>query len=383
MRLLRISFVVALAACGSSLPDAASDQASDTGGSTRAAGSLPVDPCIAAGTCPAGVWVNVTPANFDRSDPYGPGSVVLDPSRPTDLYVAGSNNNGLWKSTDYGNTWKSIASSVDVPGPPRGLVFAVAGTTPPTIWAAGYNDIRKSTDGGATWTRTALSVSLYSLQVDPTDPTHLISGLHEADGVYESKDGGTTWNSVSGAGFPSGGVSWYPFFVDTGNAATTRTTWFAIAQNGASAVMTRNSGTNWQIPTGLNGLGHPHGNAQIYQTGRTLFVAGVDGPGQGVYRSTDLGVSWLRVDSGAKPQAVVWGTSKSVYALYGWACGSCNIDPNFESAPQPGTTWAYLTVPAAMAAGSGANSVVATSDGTHAIFVAAMWSTGIWRYVEP
>jgi hypothetical protein len=53
------------------------------------------------------------------------GSPVRDPARPTDLYVGGSDS-GLWKSTDYGNTWKNIATTDDVPDAPRGVVFAVS-----------------------------------------------------------------------------------------------------------------------------------------------------------------------------------------------------------------------------------------------------------------
>src|SRR4029077_12179792 len=156
-----------------------------------------------------------------------------------------------------------------------------------TIWAAGYNTIYKSIDGGTTFTQTTLDVSLYSLKVDPNDPTHLISGLHEADGIVESIDAGASWQIVGGTDFPSGGVSWYPYFVDTGNAAATRRTWFAIAQNGASPVVTGDAGVHWTIPNGLSGLQHPHGNSQIFQNASTLFVAGINGPGQGVYRSTD------------------------------------------------------------------------------------------------
>jgi hypothetical protein len=72
------------------------------------------------------------------------------------------------------------------------------------------------------------------------------------------------------------------------------------------------------------------------------------------------------------------GTGGQVGAL-----GSCDIDPSWESAPLPGTTWNYAAVPAAITAGSGPNSVVVTNNGNHEIFVAAMWNTGIWRYVEP
>jgi hypothetical protein len=309
---------------------------------------------------------------------FGPGSIVADPARPSDLYVGGSAS-GLWKSTDYGFTWMPLSKAV--PNAPRGVTIAVAGTTPATVWGAGYNDLFKSTDGGMSFTETKLSVSLYSLKVDPNDPMHLISGLHEADGVYESTDGGATWHDASGAGFPSGGVSWYPDFIDTGDAAKTRATWFAIAQNGASAIITGDSGAHWAIPNGMNGLNHPHGNSQMFQTADSLFVGGVGGPGQGVYRSTDLGANWSRVDSGKTPEAVVWGTPKNVYAMYAWACSNCNLGTNFEIAPQPGADWSSASVPADLVLGP--NSVAVTYDGSHYIFTAVMWSLGIWRFVEP
>jgi len=331
------------------------------------------------------VWINVTPPNMPAdvlrptANVFGPGSIAGDPARPSDIYVGGSSA-GLWKSSDYGNSWTLINDTL--PDVPRGTVIAVAGTTPATIWAAGYNTIFKSVDGGTTLVQTALTVSLYSLAVDPNDATHLISGLHEADGIVESSDGGASWQAVGGTGFPSGGVSWYPYFIDTGAAATTRRTWFAIAQNGASAVMTNDGGASWTIPTGIAGLEHPHGNSQIFQSGSTLFAAGTNGPeGQGVYRSADLGATWSRVDSGQTPEAVVWGTSKNVYAMYAWACSNCDLGTQFEIAPQPGTTWSTADVPAELVIGP--NGVVVTSDGTRNIFVGLMWDQGLWRYVEP
>jgi hypothetical protein len=88
--------------------------------------------------------VNVTPSNMAAGDlrparnAFGPGSIVGDPARPNDLYVGGSKS-GLWKSSDYGNSWSQI--NRQIPDVPRGTVIAVAGTTPATVWAAGYNSI--------------------------------------------------------------------------------------------------------------------------------------------------------------------------------------------------------------------------------------------------
>jgi hypothetical protein len=363
-------------------------------------GPLPRDPCVEAGTCPPGVWTNVTPPTMSptvlapTANAFGPGAVVGDPSRPSDMYIA-CGGDGVWKSSDYGYTWTQINSTIGYS--PIGTPIAVAGTTPATIWVSagmGAGQVYRSTDGGATFTLTGggLPADLYSIKVDPNDTTHLISGLHEADGVVESTDSGDHWQTVGGpsqTGWPAGGISFYPSFIDTGSASTTRTTWFAIAQDGAAPVITHDEGASWTIPTGLaspdggspNGLQHPHGSSNFYQTGSTLFVGGLYGPGQGVYRSTDLGTDWARVDTGDQPEAIVWGTPKSVYAMYGWACSNCNLGTNYETAPVPGTTWSTATVPAALVIGP--NSLVVTNDGTHSIFVGTMWAEGIWRYVEP
>jgi hypothetical protein len=346
------------------------------------------DPCVEAGTCPPGVWINVTPsgvAPMDLGDGggFGPGSIVVDPVRPSDMYVAPID--GVWKSTDYGNTWSHINTTLGYA--PIGLPMAIAGTTPAaTLWidsGDGHGSVYRSTDGGKTFTLIPgkQTAGLYSIVVDPYDPTHLLSGLHEADGLVESTDGGRTWQAVGGTGWPAGGISWYPYFIDTGSAATTRVTWFAYAQDGATPVMTNDAGSSWAAANGLAGLQHPHGAASLFQTGQSLFVGGLYGPGQGVYRSTNLGAAWSRVDSGQFPEAIVWGTPKHVYAMWGWACSGCNLGTNFEVADAMGDTWMPTSVPAGLDIGP--NSIAVTSDATHSIFVGAMWSAGLWRYVEP
>ena len=350
-------------------------------------------PTPATGTL--GVWEDVTspemPASlFTGASGFGVGNIVVDPARPSDLYVGGYGS--IWKSTDYGKTWAELPSQPNPPYLPLGHVLAVAGTTPATLWmanVAGDQKVFKSTDGGLTFKTTGtlptkIDSSFYSIVVDPHDPAHLITGFHEADQVAESTDGGETWKLASGTGWPTGGISWFPFFVETGDPATTRKTWFAIAQNGGSAVMTSDAGATWAQPKGLEGLQHPHGGSQLYQTGQTLFIGGGQGPmGDGIYRSTDLGASWTRVAQGNV--AVVWGTSKMLYAMWGWACASCGLNeggPQYQTAPPPGTTWSMgPALPAGLVWGP--NSVAVTSDGTHSVFVGSMWATGLWRYVEP
>ncbi len=351
-------------------------------------GPLPTDPCVAAGTCPPGVWVNVTPPDMDPSilapseAAYGPGSVVVDPARPAELYVGGGDD-GVWRSTDYGNTWTQ--TNAELPGVARGHTITVAGTTPATVYVAACcgGGVYKSLDAGATFERIATDGTvndLYSIEIDPYDAEHLISGLHETDGVIESTDGGATWRLVGGDGWPAGGVSWYPYFIDTGDAAGTARTWFAIAQGGGSAVITRDAGATWTIPEELDGLKHPHGSSQMFQDGDTLLVAGVEGPGQGIYRSTDRGDSWTKVGADL-PQALAWGTPDNLYAMYSWACSNCDLATNFEIAPRPGDTWSAGAMPDELTIG--ASRVAVTFNGDQHVFVGVFWASGIWRYVEP
>lgn len=337
------------------------------------------DPCIALDTCPAGQWVNVTPPDLEYPE-FGPGPVVKNPARPSDLYMGGGGD-GLWKSTDYGNTWSKINDSIGYI--PMGLVVAVAPTDPATIWTAGYKVLQKSVDDGATFETIDFDFpdSLYSIQVDPYDARHLISGLHEVDGIVESTDGGVTWAYVGTDGFPSGGKSWYVFFLDTGDSGGTRQSWFAIAQDGGSAVRTLDGGNSWSVPNGLLGLTHAHGNAQVFQSGESFWVAGIGGPdGDGMYRSTDGLQNFTKVTDGAL--SITWGSDKNVYGMWAWACAGCDLGSGFTVAPLPaGDTWSKPDVPAAM--NIGANHIAVTSDGNHTIFVGTMWSAGVWRYVEP
>jgi hypothetical protein len=389
-RLLAICLVLA-GACGakSQTVGASADAAAGAGTDAKAEVALPP----ATGT--PGVWEDVTSpempaALFTGASGFGVGNVVVDPARPSDLYVGGYGS--IWKSTDYGKTWTQLPSQPNPPYLPLGHVLAIAGTTPATLWmanVAGDQKVYKSADGGLTFKMTGTlpekyDSSFYSIVVDPRDAAHLVTGFHEADRVAESTDGGETWKFASGTGWPAGGISWFPFFVDTGDAATARKTWFAIAQNGGSAVMTSDAGLTWAKPSGLEGLQHAHGGSQLYQSGRTLFIGGGQGPmGDGIYRSTDLGASWTRVAQGNV--AIVWGTSKMVYAMWGWACASCGIKeggPQYQTAPQPGTDWMKgPTLPDGLVWGP--NSVAVTSDGAHNVFVGSMWATGLWRYVEP
>jgi hypothetical protein len=357
---------------------------------------------VASAAVAANVWANVTPSNANLTQAlscsnYGVNAVQADPARPTDLY-AHFYCQGIWKSTDYGQTWTGPidtgangATARDCAG---GIAVAKGASGGPAIVyrscirGAGTGFWR-STDGGVSWTRFSVTPGgarqdFYPPAVDPYDSNHLLMAGHEMNLLVESADGGQTWRSAPmNAGMSTHGGTAGVFFVDTGSAATTRTTWLWIAQQSGGTYgtwRTATSGAGW---TRVDKNEHPHGASQIYQAGGgVIYMAGAySALGWGVLRSADYGLTWKHV-GGTSNETAVWGTPGNVYAGFGWAHGLGTQDsPNLESAPAPGTgTWTTASAPSGLLEGPA--SVAVTTSPSGRVFVGAMWQSGLWRYVE-
>jgi hypothetical protein len=363
----------------------------------------PIDPCVDAGTCPPGVWINVTPSNANLVDQldcgnYGTESVQADPLVPGTFYTQ-FNCQGIWKSIDYGLTWKgpiNTGNNGAAAGDAAGGITLAPGAgakEPPVIYSAGIRGngqgFWKSTNGGVDWTQYPIGSGsrqdYYPPSVDPYDADHLLMAGHEQNTLMQSTDGGQTWNPVSmDAGMQEQGGTGAIFFVDTGTASTTRGTWLWLAQQSGGTYgtwRTGNAGGAWKQ---VDKNEHPHGLSQIYQDGSgALFMAGAYSTlGWGVLRSTDYGLTWAHV-GGTGNESAVFGMAKNIYATYGWAIGvGQTVDPSLEIAPRPGTgTWTPTATPASMTQGPA--QIAVTSDGTRSIAVAGCWNAGLWRYMEP
>lgn len=358
---------------------------------------LPSDPCIEAGTCKPGEWINVTPPSVDLAGTFGPGSVQVDSARPQDVYSQ-FGHHGIWKSTDYGRTWNGpintgtngakITQTVGyIRIPPR------SADMPLTMYLgcveSGETGFWRSTNGGVDWNGFAVNVpgsnlTFYAPAVDPYDAKHLTMAGHLVDLLVESMDGGETWKAVTIDATMKGNSVYSINFIDTGNPATTRTTWLLLSGAAPHTWRTTNSGTTW---TQVLDLQHPAGESQIYQpdTSGAVFAAGLySSRGDGVFRSSDYGATWSPV--GKRQYAkLVFGTSTRVYSMYGnVACmpGGCTNNPMFQVADQPGTgTWAALATTSIPP--QGPTMATVTSDGTYHIIITANYGAGLWRYVEP
>ena len=353
-----------------------------------------------------GTWINVTPAGVDlvsnlQCGNFGATTIQADPAHPSDLYIE-FNCQGIWKSVDYGLTWtgpiNTGTNGAAVGDCSGGIAISPYSTANvPTVYETCFRGngtgFWKSVDGGVNWTRYVVAPSgtrqdYFPPVTDPYDETHLLMAGHEQDFVVESINGGQNWTPVSiAAGMKqnvSGTASGAIFFIDTGSVSTTRGNWLWMGQQSGGTYgtwRTINGGATWvQVDKNEHG-----GAPQIYQPGHSgvVFMAGAySALGQGVLRSTDYGQTWTHVGL-SFIEAVVFGTSKNVYSMYGYPVGAGGTNnPAFEVAFQPGNgTWVAPGTPAGLTQGSAQVAVV--NDGTHNIAVGAMYNSGVWRYVEP
>jgi hypothetical protein len=138
-------------------------------------------------------------------------SLTYDPA--TKRLFAAKGTGGIWMSTDYGDTWRSIGDSL-----PSQVVGAVAWTTAnkgtvlavsgdPTFGAGGYTGYGAfySNNLGKTWKQAtgipdgALG---FEIEVDPTNPSEVYAAT--LFGLYRSIDGGRSYTNVN---LPTGACS--------------------------------------------------------------------------------------------------------------------------------------------------------------------------------
>ena len=142
-------------------------------------------------------------------------------------------------------------------------------------WLSGFF---RSTDGGATWRQlnTGLpTTGIYCLLRNGSD---ILTGT-QGNGVYVTTDGGTDWTS-SGTGIT------YPFVLDLVKSGSV-----IIAAASGGPFRSTDGGSSWTAAN--SGITTTEVVSLVIRGGE--IFAGVKG--DGIYRSTDLGVSWSPLDS--------------------------------------------------------------------------------------
>jgi uncharacterized protein (TIGR03437 family) len=115
-------------------------------------------------------------------------SLALDPDHSGTVY-AGGQVNPIYKSTDGGRNWQTLA-----------FIFGTVvldPSNPSILYVNTGVGIQKSIDGGQTFADTGLhsTAALTALAIDPGDPMRLYAASNQA--LFTSGDGGATWSATS------------------------------------------------------------------------------------------------------------------------------------------------------------------------------------------
>jgi photosystem II stability/assembly factor-like uncharacterized protein len=197
---------------------------------------------------------------------------------------------GILKTTDGGNTWFHADSGLNVDGDHFVQVIEFDPEQPETLYAgtsgAFGGGLYKSLNGGETWSQIH-SYGTTNIAINPQSTTTMYVG-GTAGGVFKTTDGGEKWEQTS---LPTSyrvntlgidPVDTDILYVDVGNP-------------GSGFYRSTDGGVKWNLATTGMPPNTSGSSIQINGVSREVFVV-VFPDSVGLFKSTDLGVTWERVD---------------------------------------------------------------------------------------
>jgi photosystem II stability/assembly factor-like uncharacterized protein len=207
------------------------------------------------------------------------------------VYYMGAVAGGVWKTTDGGHSWKplfdrqSVSSIGSIAVAPSNHNIVYAGSGEACIRGdISYGDgLYKSTDGGRTWKNMGLRDTRHigAVIVDPGNPDIVfVAALGHAyapnseRGLFRSTDGGTTWSKVLSKDDKTGAVD-------------------VVFDPGNSSIL----------------------YAALWEVYRTPYSLSSGGPGSGLYKSVDRGLTWNRLAGRGLPAGILGRIGVSVSGI--------------------------------------------------------------------
>jgi photosystem II stability/assembly factor-like uncharacterized protein len=259
--------------------------------------------------------------------PYIGGRVVAVTGVPgnANLFYMGAVDGGIWKSTDDGLEWKNISDGT-LPGSSASIgALAVAPSDPKIIYAGtGESDIRgdvitgdgvfKSTDSGKTWGYAGLreTHTISAIVVDPKNANVVYASsmghVFKPDperGVFKSTDGGKTWNKILFVDDRTGAIDLvmdptHPEVLYAAMWEAYRTPWgLSSGGPGSGLYKTTDGGAHWTTLSHNPGLPQEmlgRIGVSVAASSPNVVYAIMQAKEGGVFRSTDSGQTWSRVN---------------------------------------------------------------------------------------
>ena len=262
-------------------------------------------------------WRNIGPFRAGRVNAVS--GVIGQP----ETFYFGSVGGGVWKTINAGRTWTPIfdsATSASI-----GAIGVAPSNTNVIYVGTGEADMRdsiqfgdgmyKSTDGGKTWTHIGLkdTKQIGRVLVDPKNPNIVfVAALGNAyqsspdRGVYRSKDGGATWQKVLFKNDDVGGIdlNFDPTNSQIVYAAmwnVRRPPWFIYAPAngpGGGIFKSTDGGMTWkEIDADIPVENRGRIGVSVSPANHNRIYAAVDAKDGGIFLSDDAGTTWKRLSS--------------------------------------------------------------------------------------
>ena len=257
--------------------------------------------------------------------PYRGGRVLAVAGALDDplTFYFGAAHGGVWKTTDAGLNWRNVSDeyfefpavgALDVSFSDPQVVYAGTGEGVQRQFISPGNGVYKSTDGGDTWANVGLKETRHiaRLRIHPanSDVVYVAAmgdmfGPNPDRGIYRTQDGGETWKQILYKGETTGGVDITidpsdPNVVIASINHHVTLPWDEESGGPTSGIFkSTDSGDSWTditrnpgMPSGLVGkisvAISPARANRVY-----AFIEADKGEG-GIYRSDDGGSSWQR-----------------------------------------------------------------------------------------